>query len=282
MGQVVSLKARGCRSCAQKARHMCVVALWRLTRTHTTHASPGAQLMLEPPGLVERINAALPPAVRSLAPGSSTRDVARRLFVCSLSQALTRGRRFAHPHPHNAACVPFQFRVFGVTRVTNGFNAKKLCDRRRYKYILPEWAFDPSTPLSSSAAAAAAAAAHVSDAPAAPPPFRLDDAGLARLNGLLGRFVGTHNFHNYTVRVRADDPAAKRYILAFAASPPCEAHGARLVTLQVLGQSFMLHQIRKMVGTALAIMRGALPEDHLAKALAARDNVVRASLRRAA
>jgi tRNA pseudouridine38-40 synthase len=164
--------------------------------------------------------------------------------------------------------------VFGVTRVTNGFNAKKLCDRRRYKYVLPEWAFDPSAPLSSSAAAAAAAAAAAGGD--APPPFRLDDAGLARLNGLLGRFVGTHNFHNYTVRVRPDDPSARRYILAFAASPPSEAHGARLVTLQVLGQSFMLHQIRKMVGTALAIMRGALPEEHLVRALSSRDNVVRA------
>ncbi len=37
----------------------------------------------------------------------------------------------------------------------------------------------------------------------------------ARLNEVLGAFEGTHSFHNYTVRVPASDPAAKRYILSF-------------------------------------------------------------------
>ena len=37
----------------------------------------------------------------------------------------------------------------------------------------------------------------------------------ARLNKVLSGYVGTHNFHNYTVRVSPDDPAAMRYILSF-------------------------------------------------------------------
>ncbi len=37
----------------------------------------------------------------------------------------------------------------------------------------------------------------------------------ARLNKVLSEYVGTHNFHNYTVRVSPDDPAAMRYILSF-------------------------------------------------------------------
>ncbi|ONK72826.1 tRNA pseudouridine synthase A, mitochondrial [Asparagus officinalis] len=37
-----------------------------------------------------------------------------------------------------------QIRVFGFSRVTNSFNAKKFCDRRRYVYLLPVFALDPN------------------------------------------------------------------------------------------------------------------------------------------
>ena len=34
--------------------------------------------------------------------------------------------------------------MFGIDRVTNGFNAKTMCDRRRYEYAILTWAFDPN------------------------------------------------------------------------------------------------------------------------------------------
>jgi tRNA pseudouridine38-40 synthase len=43
----------------------------------------------------------------------------------------------------NAKLVP-QIRAFGYARVTNSFSAKKFCDRRRYVYLLPVVALDPS------------------------------------------------------------------------------------------------------------------------------------------
>jgi len=33
--------------------------------------------------------------------------------------------------------------VFGYTRVTSNFSAKQMCDKRRYEYIIPIFAFDP-------------------------------------------------------------------------------------------------------------------------------------------
>lgn len=43
--------------------------------------------------------------------------------------------------------------------------------------------------------------------------------------------------------------------------------GQQWVRMVVLGQSFMLHQIRKLVGMAVAVMRGVAPPDALTLAL---------------
>jgi tRNA pseudouridine38-40 synthase len=40
--------------------------------------------------------------------------------------------------------LPDQIYIFGYKRVTNAFNAKKFCDRRRYVYLLPVFALDSS------------------------------------------------------------------------------------------------------------------------------------------
>ena len=97
--------------------------------------------------------------------------------------------------------------------------------------------------------------------------FRFDDAIRGRLNAVLKRFCGTHNFHNYTARVKAEDPSCKRYILTFEAKEVVELEGEEYVRCCVVGQSFMLHQIRKMIGMAIAVVRNAAPESLVEKAL---------------
>lgn len=52
-----------------------------------------------------------------------------------------------------------------------------------------------------------------------------------------------------------------RKIITFRCTGLEEFDGLRYLKLSVHGESFMLHQIRKMVGTAVAIMRGVLPLD---------------------
>ncbi len=207
-----------------------------------------------------------------------------------------------------------------MRRVTGGFDARKMCDRRRYEYVAPAFVFDPTAcrerqwyydeenakrraaadvaaaaagaqaseaaagpsggdtaaaaPLQSPEAAAprglgAAAAddaAEPADAvlteaaempadgasagpvPAAPtedgamngshpqpgtdagdvlhpapgssadmgsPDFKFDQACVERLSGILSQYEGTHCFHNYTVKVAATSPEARRYIVRF-------------------------------------------------------------------
>ncbi|KAL2232161.1 tRNA pseudouridine synthase A, mitochondrial-like [Sesamum indicum] len=81
-----------------------------------------------------------------------------------------------------------------------------------------------------------------------------------RFNRILKYYEGTHNFHNFTTRTKAEDPAAKRYILSFNANTIVSVDGIDFVKCEVVGQSFMLHQIRKMIGLAVAIMRNCAPE----------------------
>jgi tRNA pseudouridine38-40 synthase len=97
--------------------------------------------------------------------------------------------------------------------------------------------------------------------------FVFGEKEMERLNTILGKYVGTHNFHNFTARIKAEDPSAKRYILSFEACEVIEVEGMQFVRCTVLGQSFMLHQIRKMIGMAIAIMRGCAPESIIDTAL---------------
>lgn len=208
------------------------------------------KMMVEPEGIIERINAALPPA------------------LC----------------------------VLGMRRVTNGFDARKLCDKRRYEYVMPAFAFNPAAcrerqwyydeaeaagdraraaasgasapapaaePVGSvsepsadtagpsasapeddsqhaaiqvlgaeAAAVAAAVAASLASTPegyvpgtGVHPPgstadrgndsFVFDDGCVRRMDAILRRYQGTHAFHNFTVKVPAGSPEAKRYILSF-------------------------------------------------------------------
>ena len=79
-------------------------------------------------------------------------------------------------------------------------------------------------------------------------------------NRILKYYVGTHNFHNFTTRTKAEDPSAKRYIVSFEANTTLTVEGIEFVKCEVVGQSFMLHQIRKMMGLAVAVMRDFAPE----------------------
>ncbi|KAH8388185.1 hypothetical protein KR200_009419, partial [Drosophila serrata] len=150
------------------------------------------------------------------------------------------------------ADLPDQIRLFGVERVTKGFNAKDQCNARTYTYTLPTMAF-------------ASCEEKVEDLHDT---FRISPELLEKVRETLKLYEGTKNFHNFTSKKSFLDPSSKRFIMSFTSSEPFQSpQGIEFITLKVKGQSFMLHQIRKMVGLAIAIVRGNTTAESLERAL---------------
>mmetsp|Transcript_41753 Transcript_41753/g.65331 ORF Transcript_41753/g.65331 Transcript_41753/m.65331 type:complete len:235 (-) Transcript_41753:215-919(-) len=88
--------------------------------------------------------------------------------------------------------------------------------------------------------------------------YRAPPEKLAALASALAGYRGTHNFHNFTSRRAATDKSCHRYIMSFDTGEPwVDDHGTEWVCLTVLGQSFLLNQIRKLVALAVQVARGA-------------------------
>jgi tRNA pseudouridine38-40 synthase len=86
--------------------------------------------------------------------------------------------------------------------------------------------------------------------------YRVSPERLARLQEALNQFVGTNNFHNYTIQKSFKDSSVKRHIKSFEINPsPIVINDTEWVSLKVHGQSFMMHQIRKMVSMATLLVR---------------------------
>lgn len=92
--------------------------------------------------------------------------------------------------------------------------------------------------------------------------YRISPERLERVRASLAQFNGTHNFWNFTEQKRHEDPSAKRYMQACTAEEsPIVVDGTEWLPLKLQGQSFMIHQIRKMVTmVAMTVRCGSLPE----------------------
>lgn len=140
--------------------------------------------------------------------------------------------------------LPPDVRVLGAAKPTSSFSAKDCCSGRRYEYLLPLSAL-------------------------------LHGEDLSDFNEILRQFEGTHPFHNFTIgnEHRLPPPAnAKRYItMSSCMGEPVAIVGAdgresRFVRILVQGQSFMLHQIRKMVALSVLVERDLVPRDAIQRA----------------
>lgn len=86
--------------------------------------------------------------------------------------------------------------------------------------------------------------------------YRIPEIRKQRLQDVLNLYLGTRNFWNFTINKPYRDPSAKRVIKSFNVNfDPILIDGTEWLSLKVHGQSFMMHQIRKMVGMAALVVR---------------------------
>lgn len=86
--------------------------------------------------------------------------------------------------------------------------------------------------------------------------YRISPVRAARVQEALSAYIGTCNFHNYTIQKTYNDPSAKRHIRSFkVGEKPIIINDTEWLSLKVHGQSFMMHQIRKMVAMVALVVR---------------------------
>lgn len=82
------------------------------------------------------------------------------------------------------------------------------------------------------------------------------------------QYLGAHNFHNFTLGKDFKESSAVRYMKEIKVSEPFVIGDAKTewVSIKIHGQSFMLHQIRKMISMATLMTRCGCPTDRISEA----------------
>lgn len=93
--------------------------------------------------------------------------------------------------------------------------------------------------------------------------YRATKKKLDYLDRALQQYIGSHNFHNFTVQKNFKDPSAIRFMKTINVSDPFVIDNTEWVSIKIHGQSFMLHQIRKMIAMASLVVRTGCPVDRI-------------------
>ncbi|KAI0343284.1 pseudouridine synthase [Trametopsis cervina] len=166
--------------------------------------------------------------------------------------------------------LPPEIRLWGFERVLKSFNARNTCDSRKYTYYFPSYLLIPPKPGSGQDKVISQ---HTDESPENPlrqfwsgtstettkeedlerkRQFRVPTQAVELLRNIAKKFEGSHNFHNFTVGRDYNDRSSMRMMRKIEIADPVVHGPTEWIAVMFHGQSFMLHQVRKMM-TALVL-----------------------------
>ena len=140
--------------------------------------------------------------------------------------------------------LPIDIVVYDIIKATKSFDSHKFASSRVYEYNCPTFAMAPTLGDTWSG-------------------YRISPEVLGKVRSVLQTFVGTKYFYNYTANKNPDDPSCYRYIKSITVSEPIVVEDIEYIKIFLHGDSFVYHQIRKIVGMTIALLRNVTPEDYL-------------------
>ncbi|CEI95395.1 hypothetical protein RMCBS344292_09584 [Rhizopus microsporus] len=158
--------------------------------------------------------------------------------------------------------LPSDIRLWETTK---GFNAKNQCDSRIYEYLLPTYALrekQTNIVLKEQPGAPTDIMVRMGDNhgderyvtmtdPSILSNYRVSQERLDKFSEAMFMFKGTHDFHNYTLSKVIGKRDTRRHIRNIEVSKPKMIQGREWISVKLHGNSFILHQIRKMISMAI-------------------------------
>jgi len=260
----------------------------------TLHAE--IELALYRSGMVSKSNFGTPHKYSWSNSARTDKGVHACAQVCSLKLELpekdwefnsTTKERLDGPRLRLQKNLPDDILVLDMVRTTRNFCAKTQRDRVRYQYMIPSFLLHPDwKSVMESQGVDTTSGREERENPKLPlsieeakkvqhilQEYRSTEDNRNKLKAGLRKYEGTHSFHNFTKGLKPGEAKAKRYIESFVVQDPVIVDGMEWIPTQVLGQSFLLHQIRKMVCVAIDVARGAVPIDFVDIALSTKGSI---------